>query len=78
MINAIEEALSKPEMRTRDLGGEANTMPQPMPLLILLRIDRIFYMDYRRLGRTDLMVSAFCLGSMTWGTQNTEAEGHAQ
>lgn len=35
-------------------------------------------MDYRRLGRTDLMVSAFCLGSMTWGTQNTESEGHAQ
>ena len=35
-------------------------------------------MDYRRIGRTDLMVSAFCLGSMTWGTQNTEAEGHAQ
>ena len=35
-------------------------------------------METRRLGRTDLMVSAFCLGSMTWGTQNTEAEGHAQ
>ena len=35
-------------------------------------------MDYRRLGRTDLMVSSLCLGSMTWGTQNTEAEGHAQ
>ena len=35
-------------------------------------------MDYRRLGRTDLMVSAFCLGSMTWGTQNTISEGHAQ
>jgi aryl-alcohol dehydrogenase-like predicted oxidoreductase len=30
------------------------------------------------LGRTDIMVSALCLGSMTWGTQNTEAEGHAQ
>ena len=25
-----------------------------------------------------LEVSEFCLGSMTWGTQNTEAEGHAQ
>ncbi len=30
------------------------------------------------LGRTGLQVSAFCLGSMTWGSQNTEAEGHAQ
>lgn len=30
------------------------------------------------LGTTDLRVSEICLGSMTWGTQNTEAEGHAQ
>ncbi len=35
-------------------------------------------MQYRRLGRTDIEVSVLCLGSMTWGTQNTEAEGHAQ
>ena len=35
-------------------------------------------MEYRRLGRSDLEVSEICLGSMTWGTQNTEAEGHAQ
>lgn len=35
-------------------------------------------MRMNRLGRTDIMVSALCLGSMTWGTQNTEAEGHAQ
>ncbi len=32
----------------------------------------------RRLGRTDLMVSSCCLGTMTWGQQNTETDGHAQ
>jgi aryl-alcohol dehydrogenase-like predicted oxidoreductase len=30
------------------------------------------------LGRTDLTVSEICLGTMTWGNRNTEAEGHAQ
>lgn len=32
----------------------------------------------RRLGRTDLDVSVIGLGTMTFGEQNTEAEGHAQ
>ncbi|MEX0697028.1 MAG: NADP(H)-dependent aldo-keto reductase [Dongiaceae bacterium] len=35
-------------------------------------------MEYRRLGRTELRVSAICLGTMTWGEQNSEAEAHAQ
>ncbi|WP_305987896.1 NADP(H)-dependent aldo-keto reductase [Roseibium sp. MMSF_3544] len=35
-------------------------------------------MEQRRLGRTDVEVSALCLGTMTFGEQNSEAEGHAQ
>lgn len=35
-------------------------------------------MEQRRLGRTDIDVSALCLGTMTFGEQNSEAEGHAQ
>jgi aryl-alcohol dehydrogenase-like predicted oxidoreductase len=35
-------------------------------------------MQKRRLGRTDLEVSALCLGTMTFGEQNTEEEAHAQ
>jgi len=34
--------------------------------------------DLRQLGRSDIRVSPLCLGTMTWGQQNTEAEGHAQ
>lgn len=30
------------------------------------------------LGRSGIDVTELCLGSMTWGTQNTESEGHAQ
>ena len=36
------------------------------------------WMEYRKLGRSDLTVSLIGLGTMTFGEQNTEAEGHAQ
>ena len=35
-------------------------------------------MRYRQLGRTGLKVSELCLGTMTFGEQNSEAQGHAQ
>jgi len=34
--------------------------------------------EYTELGTTGWKVSRCCLGTMTWGSQNTEAEGHAQ
>ena len=35
-------------------------------------------MEYRKLGRSDIDVSLICLGTMTWGEQNTEADAHDQ
>ena len=35
-------------------------------------------MEYRKLGRSNIDVSLICLGTMTWGEQNTEADAHDQ
>lgn len=35
-------------------------------------------MEYRKLGNTDVDVSVICLGTMTFGEQNTEIEAHQQ
>ena len=35
-------------------------------------------MNYKKLGNTDLDVSTICLGTMTWGEQNTQEEGFEQ
>ena len=35
-------------------------------------------MNYKKLGNTDLNVSTICLGTMTWGEQNTQEEGFEQ
>ena len=35
-------------------------------------------MKFKKLGNTDLNVSLICLGTMTWGTQNTEKDAFEQ
>jgi len=35
-------------------------------------------MEYKILGNSDLRVSTLCLGTMTFGEQNTESDAHAQ
>ena len=35
-------------------------------------------MKKRKLGQTDLDVSEICLGTMTWGEQNTKQDGYDQ
>ena len=35
-------------------------------------------MNFKKLGNTELKVSTICLGTMTWGEQNTQEEGFKQ
>ena len=35
-------------------------------------------MNYKKLGNTNLDVSTICLGTMTWGEQNSQEEGFEQ
>ena len=35
-------------------------------------------MKYRKLGNTQIDVSTICLGTMTWGEQNTQSEAFEQ
>ena len=35
-------------------------------------------MNYKKLGNTDLKVSTICLGTMTWGEQNSQNEAFEQ
>ena len=35
-------------------------------------------MDLRKLGKTGLEVTSICLGTMTWGEQNSESDAHEQ
>ncbi|VAV87023.1 Tas protein, an NADP(H)-dependent aldo-keto reductase, partial [hydrothermal vent metagenome] len=35
-------------------------------------------MKYNQLGRSSLNASEYCLGTMTWGEQNTQAEAFEQ
>jgi aryl-alcohol dehydrogenase-like predicted oxidoreductase len=49
-----------------------------MPLKLCLPFARKAPMKYRILPSTQLNVSEVCLGTMTWGEQNSEADAHAQ
>ena len=35
-------------------------------------------MKFNKLGQSDLEVSSYCLGSMTWGEATSEDDGHWQ
>ena len=35
-------------------------------------------MNYKKLGNTDIDVSTICLGTMTWGEQNTQEQAFEQ
>jgi aryl-alcohol dehydrogenase-like predicted oxidoreductase len=57
-------------------NGQPFFIPYSLPLHLYQK--NPLTMIYSKLGRTDLKVSKICLGTMTFGEQNTEAEGHQQ
>ena len=62
-------------------GSSFRSAPQSRSLFLKTMRARMSVtpeMDYIPLGSSDLIVSKICLGTMTWGQQNTEAEGIEQ
>ena len=67
-----EENVGRREAMETSVRAAAEDSPSPSPSLFGKPG------ELRRLGDSDLMVSEICLGSMTWGKQNTEREAHDQ
>ena len=47
-------------------------------MTLIMMVDNKYEMDYIQLGSSDLKVSKICLGTMTFGEQNTLEEGVQQ
>jgi aryl-alcohol dehydrogenase-like predicted oxidoreductase len=45
---------------------------------IQIHSDYTFCMNYNRVGISELRVSEICLGTMSWGQQNSTADAFAQ
>ena len=57
------------------LGLRYGTKNYSSDALKFLNQDFYFIMKYNKLGNTNIDVSLICLGTMTWGEQNSEEEG---
>lgn len=70
--------LARPLARPIRLQNRATASAASHPVAPHPAAARPVTMKYNRLGSSDLLVSEVCLGTMTWGVQNTEQEAHAQ
>jgi hypothetical protein len=58
--------------------GEIYVSNKLIYIIILIRYCLEGNMEYRKLGNTNLNVSLICLGTMSFGEQNTEKDAHEQ
>lgn len=62
-LSVARQVLTTPRLHWRNTPRNLHTHPA---------------MKTNKLGSSDILVSEICLGTMTWGMQNTEEEGHEQ
>ena len=66
------------------MGAVKKGEPHPRDAMVarahsVKEVERLTHgMLYRKLGKSNLVVSEVCLGTMTWGEQCTEEQAHAQ
>lgn len=72
VVHNSQRSHCKPSRQWRTPTSQASSPP------LVIEEKKTAAMKYNRLGSSDLIVSEVCLGTMTWGMQNTEADAHQQ
>ena len=80
LLHWLKQILSKLKARIFGLFGLNKPRKKDKPEFICVerKLDRDISIPLRKLGHTDIDVSLICLGTMTFGEQNTQGEGFAQ
>ena len=79
---SVSRWLAHCDMHMRTVSRPLVYLSRPLALMSLSTVassrSSVEPLQTRLLGASSLRVTEACLGTMTWGVQNSEADGHAQ